>query len=209
MIRIEHTEKEWTFPFAQYYPAVKSKNMPLVIQLHGAGERGNGTDDLWLVDRHGFSKVIADDESHNCIFVMPQCPRETFWCAKTESLLAFIEQLKEKFSIDEKRIYLTGLSMGGYGTRFTAMAKPDLFAAIAPICGGGMAWNASVLTMPVWAFHSSDDPIVSVVQSDEMIAKIREFNNDVLYSRFTGLGHDAWEKACNTELLDWLLSKSK
>lgn len=209
MQRIEHKEKEWIFPFVEYSLSVKCKNMPLIIQLHGAGERGNGSDELWLVDRHGFSKVIENDETHNCIFIMPQCPKDTFWCAKTESVLAFIGQVKEKFDIDENRVYLTGLSMGGYGTWFTAMAKPDLFAAIAPVCGGGMAWNASVLTMPVWAFHSSDDPTVSVIHSDEMIEKIKEFNDDVHYSRFDGLGHNSWDKAYNTKLLEWLLSKSK
>ena len=208
MKRIEHREEKWIFPFVEYSPETKKEKLPLVVQLHGAGERGEGKDDLKAVDVHGFSKYLKDNE-HDCMFVMPQCPSDTFWAARVESIIKFIEQILNEFDLDENRVYLTGLSMGGYGTWFTAMSRPDLFAAIAPICGGGMAWNADVLTMPVWAFHGAEDNIVSPVQSDEMIAKLRECNSDVKYSRFDGVGHNSWELACNRELIEWLLSKKR
>ena len=203
MIRTEHREDKWLFPFVEYSPTHKSGALPLIIQLHGAGERGDGSD-LSLVDVHGFSKVIADKEIP-CIFVMPQCPTESFWAARVESIIAFIGQLVEEFHVDADKICLTGLSMGGYGTWYTAMARPDLFSAIAPVCGGGMAWNAGVLKMPIWAFHGACDTVVSPTQSDEMVEKLKAVGADVRYSRVEGVGHNVWEHAYNEELLSWLL----
>jgi predicted peptidase len=156
------------------------------------------------VDVHGFSKVIADKEIP-CIFVMPQCPTESFWAARVESIITFIGQLVEEFHVDADKICLTGLSMGGYGTWYTAMARPDLFSAIAPVCGGGMAWNAGVLKMPIWAFHGACDTVVSPTQSDEMVEKLKAAGADVRYSRVEGVGHNVWEHAYNEELLSWLL----
>ena len=140
---------------------------------------------------------------------MPQCPNGTFWAAKVESIVSFAEFLINKYAADPERIYLTGLSMGGYGTWFTAMARPDLFAAIAPVCGGGMAWNAGALDMPIWAFHGAADTVVSPIQSDEMVAKLTSLKRDVRYSRIEGVGHDVWTNAYNEELIAWFLSHKK
>lgn len=205
MKRIEHREEKWAFPFVEYSPEVISKGLPLIIQLHGAGERGDGGEALSRVDVHGFSKMIANGE-RECIFVMPQCPKDSFWAARVESIVRFVGQLVDEYKVDSDRVYLTGLSMGGYGTWFTSMARPDLFAAIAPICGGGMAWNADVLTMPVWAFHGAEDPEVSPMQSDEMVEKLMKVGAAVRYSRIDGVGHNVWENAYNEELYEWLLS---
>ena len=208
MNRIEHNEEQWIFPFVEYSGNYKKEKLPLIIQLHGAGERGCGKDDLGKVDVHGFSQYLKNAE-HNCMVVMPQCPENTFWAARIESILKFIEQLINEYDVDEDRIYLTGLSMGGYGTWFTAMERPDLFAAIAPVCGGGMAWNADVLKMPIWMFHGADDNVVSVNQSDEMFLKLKEVNEDLIYTRLDGMGHDVWKNAYKKELFDWLLSKRR
>ena len=209
MERIEHREGNWKFPFVEYRPSECSgKKLPMIIQLHGAGERGEGGDDLGLVDVHGFSKMMADAE-YPCIFIMPQCPKDSFWAANVESIAAFVKELTREFDVDPDRVYLTGLSMGGYGTWFTAMAHPDLFAAIAPVCGGGMAWNAGVLKMPVWAFHGVCDDTVSVTQSDEMVAKLTSLGHDVKYSRIENVGHNVWENAYNEELINWLLDKRR
>lgn len=207
MIRKEHREEKWVFPFVEYLPSKAEGKLPLIIQLHGAGERGDGSD-LALVDVHGFSKVVKDGE-YECLFIMPQCPKDSFWVAKIESLARFIDQLKEEYKIDEDRVYLTGLSMGGYGTWYTAMAYPHIFAAIAPVCGGGMAWNAKMLTMPVRVFHGVDDNAVSVTQSDEMVEAIRKKEGDVTYTRMENVGHNVWEHAYNEELYNWLMSKKR
>ncbi len=208
MNRTEHREEKWKFPFVEYSFGDKNEKLPLIIQLHGAGERGYGKEDLAKVDVHGFSQYLAKAE-HNCIVIMPQCPVDTFWAASVESIVEFITQIKNEYNIDEDRVYLTGLSMGGYGTWFTAMARPDLFAAIAPVCGGGMAWNAEVLTMPIWAFHGVDDAIVSVNQSDEMVSKLRELGRDVTYTRMDNVGHNAWHFTYDEQMIEWLLSKKR
>jgi len=140
---------------------------------------------------------------------MPQCPPDTFWAARVESVVKFIERLLVEYNVDEDRVYLTGLSMGGYGTWFTSMARPDLFAAIAPVCGGGMAWNAGVLNMPVWVFHGAEDNVVSPVQSDEMVNALKASGADVTYTKLEGVGHNVWEHAYNANLFEWLLSKKR
>ena len=208
MKRIEHREEDRIFPFVEYSPENAQNGLPMIIQLHGAGERGEGGEDLKLVDVHGFSKMI-NDKDFPCIFIMPQCPKNSFWAARVESIALFVKGVIEEYGVDPDRVYLTGLSMGGYGTWFTAMAHPDLFAAIAPVCGGGMAWNAGVLKMPVWAFHGVCDDTVSVTQSDEMVAKLTSLGHDVKYSRIENVGHNVWENAYNEELINWLLDKRR
>ncbi len=209
MIRTEHNEATWKFPFIAYQAQAKGKKLPLIILLHGAGERGCGREELKRIEKYSFWEEIKDDTAHECMIVAPQCPENSFWAAHVESILQFIEQLKAAYPIDDDRVYLTGLSMGGYGTWFTAMERPDLFAAIVPVCGGGMAWNAGVLTMPVWAFHGDADVAVSVRQSDEMVESMRAKGLDVKYSRLEGVDHNAWDYAYNMELLEWLLSKKR
>jgi predicted peptidase len=209
MKKLIHKEQKWEFSFIAYTPDDTSKKLPLVLQLHGAGERGDGQAELDLVEVHGFPKYLKTEAREDCIFVFPQCPKEIFWPAKVESILKFIDQIVEEFNVDEDRIYLTGLSMGGFGTWYTAMAKPQRFAAIAPVCGGGMPWNAAVLTMPVWAFHGACDPTVDVSYSDQMVEKIRAAGGNVKYSRYEGVGHDSWVQAYTRELLDWLLEQKR
>lgn len=208
MKRSIHRENNWIFPFVAYEPEGMTRKLPLVIQLHGAGERGEGGEDLDLVEVWGFPGMAKTGE-YPCMFVFPQCPKDTFWAARVESILKFIDQLMEHYDIDTDRIYLTGLSMGGYGTWYTAMAAPDRFAAIAPVCGGGMAWNADVLTMPVWAFHGAEDKSVSVFSSDEMVERMQNCGLNVRYTRLEGVGHNVWLNAYNDELLNWLLSHKK
>ncbi len=207
MIRVEHKEKKWAFPFVEYRPEHYEGKLPLILQLHGAGERGDGSD-LTKVDLHGFSETIKGGR-YNALFIMPQCPADSFWAARVESILRFIEQLKDEYILDENRIYLTGLSMGGFGTWYTAMARPQVFAAIAPVCGGGMAWNAGVLKMPIWAFHGDSDTVVSPNQSKEMAEALQNNKADVTFTLLKGVGHNAWDYAYNDTLLDWLLSHSK
>ncbi|MBE6571810.1 MAG: phospholipase [Ruminococcaceae bacterium] len=211
MKKIMHVADGTVFSYIEYIPENfdETKKYPLVVQLHGAGERGDGKDDLHLVEVHGFSKLFAKQEhDFECITVMPQCPKDTFWAARVESVCKFIDEIIARRPIDEKKIYLTGLSMGGYGTWYTAMAYPWKFAAIAPVCGGGMAWNAGVLDMPIRVFHGAEDNLVDVRNSDEMVDKLKFLGKDVEYSRLDGVMHNAWDRTYDTELMEWFLSKS-
>ena len=173
---IKQTSDEFGFPFIAYIPDHVSDHPALLLQLHGAGERSSDPKDLDLVLFHGFSKVVNDDNLGDCILVMPQCPADSFWVAKIETLRRFIDCIADGYSIDRTRIYMCGLSMGGYGTWYTAMAYPDLFAAILPCCGGGMAWNAEVLQMPIWAFHGREDDDVSVSETLMMAEALERCN---------------------------------
>jgi len=197
------------FPYIAYIPEKLSAHPALLIQLHGAGERGEGGDALEKVLVHGFSKIATDENLEDCILLMPQCPENSFWIAKIESLKCFIDSFVEKHRVDTKRIYLCGLSMGGYGTWNTAMAYPDLFAAIAPCCGGGMAWNADILKMPIWAFHGKEDSVVSVRNTIEMIEKLDGKNPYFKYTLYDGVDHDSWVRAFSPELLSWLKAQHK
>ena len=206
---IKQAKEIYSFPFIACLSENISKHPALIIQLHGSGERGNTVADLDKVLIHGFSNIINDENFNDCVLVMPQCPLDTFWVAKIESLRRFIDEIIDLYSIDVNRIYLCGLSMGGYGTWYTAMAYPDLFAAIAPCCGGGMAWNADVLKMPIWTFHGKEDPVVSVNQTLEMIDKLKDINPNFKYTLYDGVAHFSWVKAFSEELLYWLLLQHK
>lgn len=202
-------EQNGIFPYIAYIPENVSEHPAMLVQLHGAGERGEGGEDLDLVLVHGFSHVANDENLKDCILIMPQCPKDSFWAARVESINRFIDAVVEKYAIDTDRIYLCGLSMGGFGTWYTAMAYPEKFAAIAPCCGGGMAWNAHVLKMPIQAFHGAEDTVVSPSQTREMADKLKDSNPDFTCTFYEGVGHDSWRRAFSEELLHWFLSKRK
>ncbi len=206
---IKKTGYDRTFPYIAYIPEKLSAKPALIIQLHGAGERGNGADELDKVLIHGFPNTVNDENLKDCILVMPQCPTDSFWVARIESIKKFIDQTIEEFSIDTDRVYLCGISMGGYGTWNTAMAFPDMFAASAPCCGGGAAWGAPVLKMPVWAFHGLDDTVVLPRNTTDIIEKLKETNPNVKCTLYEGVGHDCWNQAFSEELLEWMLAQKK
>lgn len=206
---LKFCNNETLFPYVAYIPDKISEKPALIVQLHGAGERGNGETVFEAVTRHGFAKIVNDENLTDAILVMPQCPQNSFWVAKIESIKSFIDKIIKEYSCDEKRIYLCGLSMGGFGTWYTAMAYPELFAAILPCCGGGMAWNADVLKMPIWTFHGLSDTVVSPSQTIEMAEKLKATNKNFKCVLLEGVGHNSWEKAFTEETLKWLLSNKK
>lgn len=212
MIREEFYGDDWLFSFVVYRPNEMTDNLPLVVQLHGAGEVGDTKEELYKVDIYGFSSILKEGMEYPCVFVFPQCKTESFWTAEIPNIYLFIQAIKEKYLIDEKRIYLTGISMGGYGTWYTALRYPEFFAAIAPVCGGGMVWKAYALDMSVWAFHGTDDEVVYPSESMNMIHKMRSMDtnkNEIKLTMLDGVGHNAHDFAYTVELLDWLLSKSR
>jgi predicted peptidase len=178
---------------------------PLVLFLHGAGERGS---DLELVKKHGPPKLIAAGTSFPFIMVAPQCPENQWW--SEDVLAALLDRIEETYSVDKFRVYVTGLSMGGYGTWRLATLNPDRFAAIAPVCGGGdVSTVCSIKNTPVWAFHGAKDPVVPLQESQQMVDKLKSCGGDVKLTVYPEAGHDSWtETYDNPELYTWMLSHS-
>ncbi len=179
---------------------------PLLIFLHGAGERG---EDLEKLKVHGPPKLIESGQKFECLVLAPLCPEEVWWdIEKLETLLTYI---KSKYNIDSKRIWLTGLSMGGYGTWLWSSAYPDNFAAIAPICGGGDEEKVThIKDIPVWAFHGAKDDVVLLSESQKMIDALESIGARPKFTIYPDADHDSWTKTYNNpEFFKWLFSHKK
>lgn len=212
MVREELCLEGWEFPFVMYRPKNMSEGLPLIIQLHGAGEVGNGGAELDKVDINGMSHLLTEDVEFPSLFVLPQCPSGSFWVAEMVNIHSFIERIIQEYKVDKQRVCLTGLSMGGYGTWYTALRYPEMFAAIVPVCGGGMVWKAGVLDMPIWAFHGKEDGVVYPSETENMVNKIRSAGTnqeEVNMTLFDNVGHDSWTYAYTPELINWMLSKTR
>ncbi len=202
------------------------KTYPLLLFLHGAGERG--IDNLVTL-KHG-AKEFANDrrrEQYPCYVVMPQCPNEQKWsdvdwskesseqpenasqCMQSSKEL--VDEMVESAGVDKNRIYITGLSMGGYGTWDAIARYEDYFAAAAPICGGGdpkMIRKFSKL--PIWCFHGESDPVVKVKRSREMISALKDVGSNAQYTEYPGVQHDSWTATySNPDFYRWLFAQRK
>ncbi len=176
---------------------------PLLLFLHGAGERG---DSLGLVKQHGPPKLVARGEDLPFIVVSPQVPEGAWW--NPYVLEELLDEVVANYRVDEDRVYVTGLSMGGFGTWALIGLDPDRFAAAAPICGGGEArLICGIGRLPVWAFHGDADPVVPIERSEEMVEALEACGGDVRFTVYPGVGHDSWTPTYdNPELYDWLLA---
>lgn len=206
-----NSETHFRFGYVQYLPKDydESKEYPLVIFLHGAGERG---DDLDVAMRHGYMKYVREEgKEYPFVFIAPQCPKDKYWGCYTESLIAFIEEKIEELAVDKKRVYLTGLSMGGTGTWMLAMACPEKFAAIAPVCGSGIYWyGEAVKDIPIMIYHGDCDTTVPIMESVNMLTSVNRLGGNAQLEICYGVGHDAWENAYNGDkLLNWMLAQKK
>jgi len=179
------------------------KRWPLMLFLHGAGERGGN---LELVKKHGPPKMVEKDPAFPFILVSPQCPKSVWW--STDVMLALVDEVVEKHRVDEDRIYVTGLSMGGYGTWFLAMRAPHRFAAIVPVCGAGDPTKVSVIKhLPVWAFHGENDRAVPLRRAQATVDALKKAGGNVKLTVYPKTGHDSWTRTYdNPELYKWLLS---
>ncbi len=182
---------------------------PLVMFLHGRGERG---DDLDRVKVHGLPKNIAEGQNFPFVVIAPQCPTASHWFEQAEALNALLDHIITSYLIDIDRVYLTGLSMGGAGTWFLAERYPAKFAAIVPICGSGHKWLAQerLTKLPIWVFHGDADSIVPIERSAEMVEAIRASGGNVKFTVYPGVDHDSWTETYNNpELYEWLLSHKR
>lgn len=204
----------------------KAQKYPLVVFLHGAGERG---DDNAAQLRHG-APVFAKPENREkfpCFVFAPQCPKEQTWSAvkgwtdpvsysdqpkpALKLALGAIDSLMKEFSIDPDRVYVTGLSMGGFGTWDLISREPGRWAAAAPICGGGDPSRIAIAKgIPVWAFHGMKDATVPVLRSQEMVGALKDAGGQVLYSEYPYIAHDSWSTAYNEPmLLPWMFAQRR
>jgi predicted peptidase len=225
-----------TYKYQVFLPENWSPKLkwPIILFLHGAGERGS---DGLIQTQVGIGTAVRKDRSRfPAIIVMPQCKTDSWWSepAMEEIALAALAAASKEFKGDPKRTYLTGLSMGGYGSWALAVKYPNKFAAIVPICGGivlpehlrqqhpeleKIAYTedprsyadvaAKVGKTPIWIFHGGDDPVVPVTGSRKLNEAIKAAGGNVRYSEYPGVGHNSWDNAyADPELMTWLLSKS-
>jgi predicted peptidase len=178
---------------------------PLVLFLHGAGERGT---DLELVKKHGPPRLIAEGKSFPFIMAAPQCPPDQWW--SDDMLAGLLDRIEEQYRVDRTRVYVTGLSMGGFGTWRLAVNNPNRFAAILPVCGGGdVSTVCTIKHVPAWVFHGAKDPVVPVAESQKMVDRLKSCGGDVTLTVYPEAGHDSWTETYNNpEVYEWLLRHS-
>lgn len=201
------------------------KKYPLILVLHGAGERGRDNEKQLT---HG-ARLFADPEirkRYDAIVVFPQCPAESYWSSVSidrgvmplslnfnytapitpplRDAISLVRKLMEGGSVNERRVYITGLSMGGMGTFEAVYRFPDLFAAALPICGGGDTIRYQPVKTPFWVFHGTEDGVVNVKYSRSMVEKLQTLKVPVRYTEYPGVNHNSWDSAFSEpDFLKW------
>ena len=216
--------------YALYVPENYSpeKAWPLVVFLHGSGERGN--DNLKQTDEGIGHAIRLHRDRFPALVLMPQCPDGKFWDAAVPVIDAAMAQVQEEYKIDPKAITLTGLSLGGFATWIWGATRTDTFAALMPICGGGEPADVlgrldekqsatfgtmeervkSLSTVPIWAFHGADDDVVPPARSREMVKRVKDAGGDVKYDELKNTLHNSWDATYDNEkAIEWLLKQRK
>jgi len=209
----------------------RGEKLPVILFLHGGGERGSDPDRPTQVGLGPY--VEATHGSFPFVVLFPQCPRGKFWAepSELERLTRLLDHALPRLGGDPDRVYLTGNSMGGYGTWLLAAEHPERFAAIAPICGGvkppaGLpipkesrfghledpytAVAAALGKLPVWAFHGAADPVISPAQTRKLVAALEAHGNPVKYTEYPGVGHASWDRAyADPALFTWFAAQRR
>jgi len=203
-----------------------TKKWPLILFLHGGGERGN---QLSLVKQHGVAKIAEQQANFPFITVSPQCPIHSYWPLEVEALNDLLNHITKQHPVDINRIYLTGLSMGAIGGWHLALLYPEKFAAFAPICGSLTIPEirreefelsgsfdefyqklSSIKSLPIWAFHGDKDPIIPIKETKEIIQRLKSIGGTPKFTIYKDAGHDVWTKTYNNpELYDWFITHRK
>lgn len=238
---VPYEKKEFQFgegkvlPYRILYPENydRTKKYPLVLFLHGAGERGKDNEKQLT---HGAGLFLTELNRKNfpAIVVFPQCPEESFWASakvdRTQQPVKFelnyqteanwplvaanelVKKLLSEEAVDKSRVYITGLSMGGMGTFESVFRYPGLYAAASPICGGGDtdAYDKRVRKTAFWVFHGEADAVVNPDLSRKMVDKLKSFKAEVKYSEYPGVNHNSWDNAfAEPEYLSWMFAHKR
>jgi len=201
----------------QDYGQEPEKQWPLILFLHGRGKRGDSRKELELLKRDGPPMLVEGQPDFSFIVLSPQCPSDSSWESQLDKLDALVDEIVESYAVDTRRIYLTGLSMGGLGTWHFALEHPARFAAVVPIAGGYIFESdeipdniCDVADVPIWVFHGTRDDVVLPRQSKVMVDALQACPGNVRFTLYPGADHDdAWKLAySDPELYEWLLAQT-
>jgi len=209
--RVQTNRLSYLLTVPKEYADDPNRRFPLVLFLHGSGERGTN---VQLVAVHGPPKQAREGKAFPFVLVSPQCPPDQRW--EPATLAALLDEVEKAVRIDTHREYVTGLSMGGYGAWALAAHYPERFAAIAPVCGGGERIDLllggrkteAMKTLGIWAFHGAKDSVVPLEESQRMVAAFKKLGNtDVQLTVYPEADHDSWTRAYDEpEFYAWLLA---
>ncbi len=201
---------DYLLSLPQGYAEDPSRRWPLIVFLHGSGERGT---EIERVKTNGLPQRLDEGFGLPAVVISPQCPQDASWTDGwiVEGLDALIDDAMVRYRVDPRRVILTGLSLGGYGTWALGAAHPEKFAALAPVCGGGDPDLAYRLRrIPIWAFHGADDPVVPVAETRRMVEALARYHGDIRVTIYPDTGHDSWIQAYDDPALyDWMLAQVK
>ena len=203
-----YNENKFGMNYEIFHPE-NFEDLPLLIYLHGAGERGKNIENL---SRHGVAKLLSEGKEIPAVVLCPQCPEWCVWDNIVSDVKALIDEVAERFEIKKDRICITGSSMGGFGTWMMGLTYNNFFSGIAPVSGGGMSWRTPNLkTTPVLATHGTDDDLVPITYSELMTDAVNKAGGNARLIKLSGQGHnDAINYAYeHTEVIEWLLSQRR
>lgn len=202
---MKYKQLEYVIQFPENYR--EGERYPLIFYIHGAGGRGT---DLSIIENYQILKVLKEQKDERFIAVLPQCYADT-WFDIFEQLQDFVKHMVAQDFTDPNRVYLTGSSMGAYASWQLAMTMNDTFAALLPVCGGGMYWNADrIKDLPIWAFHGALDPVVLPEESIHMVAAVNRCGGNAKLTVLPNVEHNAWDFVYpDAKVYDWLLSHVK
>jgi predicted esterase/flagellar basal body-associated protein FliL len=206
------TLRYWLFLPADYEAQAQSGGAPLLLFLHGAGERGDAPEDVDKVKVHGLPRLLDNPEfakKFPCVTVSPQCKNDFAW--SPAQLMLLLDHIEANYKIDKSRVYVTGLSMGGFGTWMCLNESPHRFAAAVPICGGAKPeWAERLVEIPIWVFHGDHDTVVTLDRSQTIVDVLRKTGGrKILFTVYEGVGHDSWTQTYDNPLLyDWMFQQT-
>jgi predicted peptidase len=184
----------------------QTDTFPLIIYLHGGSVRG---DNLEKLKTYGLPKLIEDGNQYDFIIASPQCPENTYW-SKINWFDTLYRELVSKYRIDKNRIYVTGISAGGFGAWHAAMDNPNRISAIIPLCGGcnDSSEICKINHLPVWTFHGTNDNLIDINETERLVRRLKTCNGNIKFTRLDSTGHNIGHIYENQEIYDWFLQQN-